>query len=63
MDCSPPRLLCPWDSPGKNTGVGCHSLLQGLFLSQDRTCVSYVPALAGELFTTRAIWEAPILER
>ena len=29
-DCSPsPRLLCPWGSPGKNTGVGCHSLLQG----------------------------------
>ena len=24
------RLLCPWDSPGKNTGVGCHSLLQGI---------------------------------
>ena len=23
----PTRLLCPWDSPGKNTGVGCHSLL------------------------------------
>ena len=23
------RLLCPWDSPGKNTGVGCRSLLQG----------------------------------
>ena len=29
MDCSPPRPLCPWDSPGKNTGVGCHALLQG----------------------------------
>ena len=28
MDSSPPRLLCPWDSPGKNTGVGCHALLQ-----------------------------------
>ena len=28
------RLLCPWDSPGKNTGVGCHSLLQGIFLAQ-----------------------------
>ena len=28
------RLLCPWDSPGKNTGVGCHSLLQGIFLTQ-----------------------------
>ena len=24
----PARLLCPWNSPGKNTGVGCHSLLQ-----------------------------------
>ena len=24
---SPARLLCPWDSPGKNTGVGCHVLL------------------------------------
>ena len=28
------RLLCPWDSPGKNTGVGCSVLLQGLFLTQ-----------------------------
>ena len=27
----PPRLLCPWDSLGKNTGVGCHALLQGTF--------------------------------
>ena len=26
--------LCPQDSPGKNTGMGCHSLLQGIFLSQ-----------------------------
>ena len=25
----PTRLLCPWDSPGRNTGVACHSLLQG----------------------------------
>ena len=24
----PTRLPCPWDSPGKNTGVGCHFLLQ-----------------------------------
>ena len=28
----PARLLYPWDSPGKNTGIGCHSLLQGIFL-------------------------------
>ena len=34
MDCSLPRLLSPRDSPGKNTGVGCHALLQGIFLTQ-----------------------------
>ena len=28
------RLLCLWDSPCKNTGVGCHALLQGIFLMQ-----------------------------
>ena len=28
------RLLCPWDSPGKNTGMGCHALLQGIFPTQ-----------------------------
>ena len=28
VDCSLPRLLHPWGSPGKNTGVGCHFLLQ-----------------------------------
>ena len=27
----PTRLLCPWDSPGKSTGVGCHFFLQGTF--------------------------------
>ena len=30
----PTRLLCPWDFPGKDTGVGCHFLLQGTFLTQ-----------------------------
>ena len=30
----PTRLLCPWDLPGKNTGMGCHSFLQGMFLTQ-----------------------------
>ena len=30
----PARLLCPWDSPSKNTGVSCHALLQGIFLTQ-----------------------------
>ena len=30
----PTRLLCPWGSPGKNTGVGRHALLQGIFPAQ-----------------------------
>ena len=30
----PIRLLCPWDSPDKNTEVGCHFLLQGIFQTQ-----------------------------
>ena len=30
----PTRLLCPWTFPGKSTGVGCHFLLQGIFLTQ-----------------------------
>ena len=34
VDCSLPGFLCPWDSPGKNTGVGYHFLLQGIFLTQ-----------------------------
>ena len=33
-ELQPTRLLCPWDSPGKNTGVGCHDLLWGIFLTQ-----------------------------
>ena len=34
MDWRPARLLCPWDFPGKDTGLGCHFLLQGIFPSQ-----------------------------
>ena len=35
MDCNlPGRLLHPWDSPGKSTGVGCHFLLQMIYLTQ-----------------------------
>ena len=33
LDCSPPDP-CPWDFSGKNTGVGCHFLLQGIFQTQ-----------------------------
>ena len=31
----PTRLLCPWDSPGKDTGVGCRALLQGISPTQE----------------------------
>ena len=34
MDCSPLGSSYPWDFPGKNIGVGCHFLLQGIFLTQ-----------------------------
>ena len=37
---SPTRLLCPWDFPGKDTEVGCHSLLQGIFPIQESHPVS-----------------------
>ena len=30
QELQPARLPCPWDSPGKKTGVGCHALLQGI---------------------------------
>ena len=41
-DCmQPDRLLCPWNSPDKNTGVGCQSLLQGIFLTQGQNQVSH----------------------
>ena len=48
------RLLCPWESPGKNTGVGCHFLLPGIFLTQELNPRLESPALAGSIFTTSA---------
>ena len=33
----PTKLLCPWDFPGKNTGVGCHFFLQEIFPTQGLT--------------------------
>ena len=34
VDCSPPGSSVHGDSPGKNTGVGCHTFLQGIFQTQ-----------------------------
>ena len=49
-------LLCAWDFLGKNIGVGCHAFLQGIFPTAGIELAS--PALAGELFTSSATWEA-----
>ena len=45
---SPPRLLCPWDAPGENTGVGCQPSSSGSCQPRDRTQVS---CIAGSCFT------------
>ena len=52
------RVLCPWDSPGKNTGVGYHSLLRGIFPTQDWTHVSYVSCLGRRVPYSWATWGA-----
>ncbi|XDA81318.1 hypothetical protein R6Z07M_011258 [Ovis aries] len=43
----PARRLCPWDFPGKNTGAGCHFLLQGSSRPRDRARVSHVSCTGG----------------
>ena len=42
----PTRLLCPWDSPGKNTGVGCHFLLQCMKVKSEREVAQSCPTLS-----------------
>ena len=58
MDCSPPGFSVRGDSPGKNTGVGCHALLQKIFPPQGSNLG--LP-LAGGFFTIwasrEALWE------
>ena len=52
----PARLLGPWSFPGKNNGVGCHFLLQGIFPTRDQTHVSYI---GRQILYLWATWEAP----
>ena len=42
----PTRLPCPWDSPGKNTGVGCHFLLQCMKVKSESEVAQSCPTLA-----------------
>ena len=53
-DCSPLGSSVHGDSPGKNTGAGCHSLFQEIFPTQklNRHFLPVSPALAGRFFTT-----------
>ena len=52
----PTRLLCLWDSPGKNNGVGCHFFLQGIFPTQaSKPASPAAPALAGGFFITEPL--------
>ena len=54
-------LACcsPWDSPGKNTGMSCHALLQGDLPDPGiKPPFLTSPALAGRFFTSSTTWEA-----
>ena len=64
----PTRLLCPWDSPGKNTGVGCHFLLQCMKVKSESKVAQSCPTLSdpidGSLPSSSAhgIFQARVLE-
>ena len=46
----PSRLLCPWDFPAKNTGLGCHFLLQGIFPTERLNSSVCISRTAGRFF-------------
>ena len=48
-ELQPARLLCPWDSPAKNTGVGCHFLLQGIFPTQGSNPHSWISCIGRKI--------------
>ena len=62
------RLPRPWDSPGKNTGVGCHFLLQSLQVKSERELAQSCPALSDPMdcnlpgSPVHGIFQARVLE-
>ena len=63
MDCRSPGSSVHGDSPGKNTGVGCHALLQGIFPTQGSNtglthCRGILYCLSHEVSPTYRVWEA-----
>ena len=60
----PTRLLCPWDSPSKNTGVGCHFLLQCMKVKSESEVTQLCPTLSDSMdcsLPTRLLrpWDFP----
>ena len=64
----PTRLPCPWDSPGKNTGVGCHFLLQCMKVKSESEVVQSCPTLSDPMdcslpgSSVHGIFQARVLE-
>ena len=64
----PTRLLCPWDSPGKNTGVGCHFLLQCMKVKSETEVAPSCPTLHSPMDcslpgpSVHGIFQARVLE-
>ena len=64
----PTRLPCPWDSPGKNTGVGCHFLLQCMKVKSESEVVQSCPTLSNPMdcslpgSSIHGIFQARVLE-
>ena len=56
MDCSLPNFSVHGDFPDKNTGVGCHAFLQGIFPAQGSNPGLLRLLIAGRFFTTSATW-------
>ena len=64
----PTRLPCPWDSPGKNTGVGCHCLLQCMKVKSESEVAQLCPTLSDPMdcslgSSIHGIFQARIQER
>ena len=55
----PTRLPCPWDSPGKNTGVGCHFLLQCMKVKSENEVTQLCPTLSDPMDCS--LWGSSIL--
>ena len=68
IDSSPTRLPCPWDSQGKNTGVGCHFLLQCMKVKSEsevaQSCLTLSDPMDCSLLgsSIHGIFQARVLE-